>query len=353
MDQKTITTLNKEIEEFLRKRGAIKVGFATLDTLAGGPPSTDITYVLPEGRSAVTFAIALDRDKIRDFLAKKSHKPAEDDDIDTNAKIQELSNELAKWLEQKGHKAKAVKYNNNYRTEIKGWQMTMPPEISHRYIAAASGVGSLGWSGNVGIKGYGTAILLGTVITDAELEPTPRIPEKDNFCTNCKICVAACPAQMFDGKEKTEVIIGGEKFHYSRRNNILRCQLVCGGFSGLHKSGKWSTWSPGRFEIPEDESKIMTVLAGAVYKYIKWPKRKPESRGFENPVAPGVNLYLTCGNCQNVCWGDAEENRKNFKILTSSGCVIQNPDGEILVLPPEEAQKTFDEFPKKHKKLYC
>ena len=32
-------TLEKRIEEFLRERGALKVGFATLETMAGGPPS--------------------------------------------------------------------------------------------------------------------------------------------------------------------------------------------------------------------------------------------------------------------------------------------------------------------------
>ncbi len=35
--------LEKEIEQFLLDRGAINVGFATLDTLAGGPPSSDLT----------------------------------------------------------------------------------------------------------------------------------------------------------------------------------------------------------------------------------------------------------------------------------------------------------------------
>jgi hypothetical protein len=36
-------SLNKLIEEFLYERGALKVGFSTTETLAGGPPSTDLT----------------------------------------------------------------------------------------------------------------------------------------------------------------------------------------------------------------------------------------------------------------------------------------------------------------------
>lgn len=351
--QKAITTLNKKIEEFLLEKGAIKVGFVNLKSLEGGPPSVDLSYILPEAKSAISFALPLDRELIRKFLAKELHQEAEEDDAKVNAKIQKISNELVGWLNNKGFKAKAAAYNNTYRKEIKGWQQSMPPEISHRYIAAASGVGAFGWSGNIGIKNFGTAIILGTVVTDAELEPTSRLPPEERFCTQCKICVAACPASMFDAKEKTEIVLGGETFSYSRRNNILRCQLVCGGFSGLHRSGKWSTWSPGRFKIPNDESKILSVLATAFYKYTKWPERKPIGfGGFDSPVAPGVKLRLTCGMCQKICWGNDQETKKNWEILKNSGCVLQKPDGEIIVLPPDEAQKIFDEFPRKHKKLY-
>lgn len=354
MSQKTMITLNNEIDDFLRKKGAISVGFATLETLAGGPPSVNLTYVLPEAQSAINFALALNKELIRDFLVKKSiqaHKEAEDDQIKIRKKIDQISNELSEWLGEKGFKAVAIKENEVYRTDIENWRREMYPDISHRYIAAAAGTGSFGWSGNIGVKGYGTAILLGTVVTSAELTPTKRIPPEEGFCIKCKLCVAACPSKMFDAKETTEVTIGGEKFSYSRRNDKMRCNFVCGGFCGLHPSGKWSTWSPGRFKMPEVESKFMLATATAIYKYTKWPERKP-SGGFENPLLPGVNLRMTCGMCQKICWGDKDENRKNYDLLINSGCVLQKPDGGIVILPPDEAQKMFDEFPRKHKKLY-
>ena len=40
--------LNEEIESFLTNKGALSVGFANKDTLAGGPPSSDVTYKLPD-----------------------------------------------------------------------------------------------------------------------------------------------------------------------------------------------------------------------------------------------------------------------------------------------------------------
>jgi epoxyqueuosine reductase len=354
MTTETITTLNKEVETFLKDRGAIRVGFVTIETLAGGPPSTDLTYILPEAHSAISFALPLDRDIIRNFLAKKEWFKAELDDIAVNLKASKLASELAEWLKNKGFKAVGVECNNVYRQEIKGWKRDMPPDLAHRYIAARSGVGSFGWSGNIGIKDFGTAIILGTVVTDAELEPTDPLPAEEKFCTECKLCTKVCAAGFFDPKEKDEVSLGGVKFSYSKRHSKYRCQLVCGGFSGLHPSGKWSTWSPGRFAIPagDNENDLIKVLIGAVTKYMIWPDRKPEG-GYFNAILKEKKIRLTCGMCQKICFGNKEETRKNYEILTSSGCVLQKPNGDIVILPPEEAEREFKEFPPKHQKLYC
>ena len=64
--------LENEIRDFLKERGAINVGFATLETMAGGPPSSDLTDVLPEAKSAISFALPLDIEESRRTLAKKN-----------------------------------------------------------------------------------------------------------------------------------------------------------------------------------------------------------------------------------------------------------------------------------------
>ena len=60
-DQKP--TLNSEIEKYLLDKGAIKVGFATEETMYSpeGIPSTDLTKILQDGQSAVCFALPLDK----------------------------------------------------------------------------------------------------------------------------------------------------------------------------------------------------------------------------------------------------------------------------------------------------
>ena len=52
--------LTSLVLEYPLLEGAVKSGIATLDTLAGGPPSVDLSYVLPEAKSAM-LSFAADR----------------------------------------------------------------------------------------------------------------------------------------------------------------------------------------------------------------------------------------------------------------------------------------------------
>ena len=56
----------------LLENGAKKVRFATLETMAGGPPGADITYLLPGAQSAISFYVPFDRDMILKYLGKEN-----------------------------------------------------------------------------------------------------------------------------------------------------------------------------------------------------------------------------------------------------------------------------------------
>jgi len=57
-------------------------------------------------------------------------------------------------------------------------RLGMNPDLSHRYLAVRSGVGWFGFSGNVITPEYGAAVILGTCVTSAELEPRTPYPRK-------------------------------------------------------------------------------------------------------------------------------------------------------------------------------
>jgi epoxyqueuosine reductase QueG len=342
-------SLTEEIKDFVLSQGAIAVGIATTETLAGGPPSADLNYILQGARSAVSFALPLDRDRIRSFLSKKDRLSHEEDNISTNVCATTLSYEIAKMLTNRGYKSEGTLANLSYRTEMPNWQITMAPDISHRYMAVRSGVGSFGWSGNVGIKGFGTAIILGTCVTTAELEPTKPIPEGDGFCDRCRLCVLSCAMERIEKDKEKSVTLGGVTFNHAETKSYLLCDFCCGGFTGLHKSGEWSTWSPGRFRVPNNKEELFEELARASKLYAERP---PMPGGIHHPALPDAKFYLTCGNCQLVCWADKKETAKNVKLLHSSGCVLQRSDGSLYVLPADEAAMEFEKMDPAHKRLY-
>src|ERR1035437_2973184 len=70
-----ILKLIEALKEMALIRGASKVGITATKTLLGDPPSADLTYVLPEAKSAICFALALDQNLIDPFLKKLIMNP--------------------------------------------------------------------------------------------------------------------------------------------------------------------------------------------------------------------------------------------------------------------------------------
>jgi len=257
--------------------GAKKVGFATKETMADGPTGADLTYLLPEAQSAISFYVPFDKEMILKYLGKEDPSIRgihEEENLEIHNIIWRASQRVKHWLIEQGFKAISVIPNNHYRMDVPGWQVNLPPELSLRYLAVRTGVASFGWSGNVGTKEHGTAIILGGIITDAKLEPTDPLPESESFCDECKIFTKVCAFQMFSPTEETVVTLGGKSFSYSKRMNKMRCFLTCGGSNGLHSSGKFSTWSPGRYDYSENDIELTRLMSLAMTSQRKRPPIK-------------------------------------------------------------------------------
>ncbi len=64
-----------------------------------------------------------------------------------------------------------------------------------REAAARSGVGFYGKNTMVITRQHGSFVVLGTLVTDVELEPTPPL---DADCGECRLCIDACPTHALD-----------------------------------------------------------------------------------------------------------------------------------------------------------
>lgn len=345
--------LSRIVQEFVKIEGACAAGIATVETLEGGPPSTDLSYVLSGARSAVIYAVPIDQEPIIPYLAKKNRLAFELAYIRANALASGIALHLANFLSQKGHLSVAVAANNVFRPPEAGADASYMadlyyPDIAHRYLALRSGVGHMGLSGNILTESYGAAVILGTVVTQARLEPTLPLPPEENYCDECRLCMASCAADFMHLRQKTSITLGGVDCVYSRRRSYGRCDPVCSGYTGLHPSGKWSTWSPGRFPIPEDENDRRRAYHRMLTAHGRWPA----SEGGRYFYYTDDKLRVSCANCQLVCCPDKNARKERYKILTTSGVMIQHPDGRFEAVTAREAERFLAALSPEQRALY-
>jgi epoxyqueuosine reductase len=341
--------LVRTIKNLILHSGAVAIGFATQETLEGGPPSTDLSYVLPEARSAVVFALPLDQTAIERFLKKEDMALASIDNRRVNNMASGLALELSEFLIMKGHKSVPLVANATYRKDTPNGPFDDMPPVSHRYLAVRAGIGHFGKSGNVIMPEYGAAVILASVVTAAELPASAPLPPEQSYCDGCRLCMAACASGLMSADEETSVSMGQVDFNYSKRRSYHRCEYVCGGFTGLHQSGQWSTWSPGRFPIPEKDEDFLSALMKTAPAY---RSRKKTDYGFYHALAPGSLLEFTCGHCQFVCHPDKKVRQERHKMIINSGVVIQEPDGTLRAVSPEEARKHLARMSPEQRALY-
>ena len=331
--------LSKTVLDLVKDLGVCAAGIATVETLAGGPPSADITYVLPGAKSAISFAVPLDQGCIPAYLAKENRIDAERDNLRANVLSSGIAVWLSDYLDQSGYPSVPVSANGVLRTDTPRGLIDGLPPVSHRYLAVRSGVGHFGWSGNVITQSEGACIILGSVVTTAELEPTHPLPEDENYCNNCRLCLASCIADFMHKRDIEHVTLGGIDFSYSKRRPTGRCAPVCTASTGLHPSGKWSTWSPGRLRIPDndDPGELRGAMLKAVGLSNQWPE-VPDAGVYVLGSIIKTKRFEACSYCQLVCTPDPEERKRRYKLIVNSGVVVQNLGGSLEAVAPDEAK---------------
>lgn len=331
-------TIKDEIIELAGQMGIDKIGFTSRERLSDAPPSADLGYVLPDAKSAVSLVVALKKPPIRAYLSKKDQMAHVMDHKRSYITLGEAGMAMVELLKQKGFNAVSPIPNIEYRQHQP--YMAMLPPISHRYVAVASGIGWLGWSGNVIAPEYGAPISLASVVTTAELEPDPML--EGDYCKNCRLCAASCPSQFISMKETDEVTIGGHIQTHNKKGSNLRCVVTCGGANGVRRpDSKWSTWSYGVIDLPGPGDEDAFIRKAKLYaqdpekRLLRAIVYDLESRSFRTwkdfRQFWEKTVLVTCANCMLICWPKLEDRKENYRLLTHSGRVIKDEDGKPVV----------------------
>jgi epoxyqueuosine reductase len=329
--------LEAEIKSIALKEGAIRVGVARRDAFGEAPPSADMRYEKPWANAFISFAVPLGTYWIKDFLGKVTRMEFKKVLFENYHKVYRIGAAVEAYLRKERFEAYNIVPNGLYRPdhtfEKQNPDPDLKPPLSLRYMAVGAGVGNFGWSGNVMVPGAWSNVYLGGVLTDALLAPDPLLEEE--LCDNCRICTRVCPMGFMDPKEKTAVKIAGREYVYNQKRRDYRCFIGCGGYTGISRDGKWSSWSTGKMVLPEDDSLLPGVYARLRDDPANTMAAKNTTFGAKGVLDRSLeNTNPTCAHCSMVCSGPLDLRRELMSLLFTSGIVERDKNDCETVRKP-------------------
>ena len=174
-----------QLREICREAGADDVGFVEIERAEIADQRDDIIRYFPHTKTLISFVCRMNREPIRSTARSVANLEFHH----TGDHVNEVSGRIVSALEKRG--IRAINPSMGFPMEMdrfpgKIWV------VSHKTVAVAAGLGRMGIHRNVIHPKFGNFILLGTVLTEAEVSQHTQ-PIDYNPCLECKLCVAACP----------------------------------------------------------------------------------------------------------------------------------------------------------------
>lgn len=221
-----MNNLNQEIENELVNQGAKLVRFVSISHLdkkqnRGFP-------------NAIVFALPLTTEYIRKVFNTPNYVQArindnynfgDDEYTQTENKAGEIADELAKFITEKGFKAKSQSDAGLVAEGVFDFE-TKESVLPHKTVALLGGLGWIGKNNLLITSEYGAAQCLGTILTDVPLDTTlcePLLPK----CGNCNICKKICEKQVLKGKMWSMTVSRDEIVDVYECSTCLECLVHC------------------------------------------------------------------------------------------------------------------------------
>ena len=217
--------LTLAVKEYAYKIGADLCGIANVERYDDAPIKMSPQGILPSAKSVIVCAVHHPDAAIE--LGGEKH-PQEIGPYSIqyimNDKLDHLSFSIARMLDDLGYKAVPIASSNIWRYRgYKEMEATFAPDISHIYSGVCAGLGELGWNGLCITPEYGARNRFVSIITDAELTPTP-LYSGEKLCDLCGECIRKCPTNAYRKEVNgTKKIVVEGKEHVFCNKNLWRC----------------------------------------------------------------------------------------------------------------------------------
>ena len=289
----TSGSLSEDLRAYLIGEGSDLVGFGSVERLSGAPDIMQPRRYLPDATALVSIGLQINNatcDLIRKSVKDNELPPSYFSyQVFTlgiiNPQLDKLAYLGARFLEKMGYRAYPFPANMPHFAKPTKEYPGGPGDVSHRHIAAACGVGDIGWHNLVMTPQYGARQKLISIATNAPIEPDPQLEERLCDPESCGFqCAKACPTGAIpsDLNKKTVINIGGKTAEYAKIVG-WKCRWGCSGM--LKVTGGFKN-----IPLPENEP---------------GPEELLEFKSRMDPWQERLKLYSGllpyCGRCLSVC----------------------------------------------------
>jgi epoxyqueuosine reductase QueG len=191
------------IQEGLSRLEVDAWGVASLGDQVGTRLHDQAVALLPEARSVVVMAMeifpeVLEHSRPNKLMGEASLRDMLVPHMDfLNGRLTKAGYDLARLCHSRGFKALPMP-----AAGCPTDQRYLTAALSYKHAAEAAGLGTMGRHSLLVTREFGPRVRLACVLTDAELQPTPR--PRERTCDGCNECVVACPADALELPEGDE-----------------------------------------------------------------------------------------------------------------------------------------------------
>lgn len=133
-----------------------------------------------------------------------------------NLRIDALAAEIVREFQKTGHQAWAIP------SSTRSDPVNIRADFQHKTAATRAGLGWVGKNCQLLTTSWGPWIRLGTVLTDAPIEPAEPISK--SLCGKCTKCIEACPAKA----------LKGENWHPGIKRDLILDAWACDRYKKKH-----------------------------------------------------------------------------------------------------------------------
>lgn len=300
-----------DIKAYAERIGCGAVGIANIERFANAPRRMHPGNISPDCRSVISIVQPIPRGSYRGITEGthwSNYTFYSYNRLNTLFRPR-LTYKLACFMEDHGWEATPVYPGVPERP---GMQQPVapdrpPPEINInvRIAAMACGLGEMGWSKVFLTPRWGPRVRIGTILTDAALEPDPLV-EPGSLCDRCMRCAADCPGAIPRPGERDPIRIRIEDKVYEWGDvHMGRCTLT-------HHGMNWEVSPFLKKDFPGLDMNVRenTMSEEAAYR-LCYPMSS--AKWLPSPEFPA-------GSCMEF-YSQIREHTQYFAVCGARGCI--------------------------------